>query len=157
MAELYKVIWIKYCICILHKRYIYLMSISQHLSLLASIMPLFIIYSFNGINEIQFETIILAVDRRSRVSTSIFTTGRSHQYLWSSNCISRSSLCCYIARQTLFIIAPYWINCMCLSVQKRAEYAYKVTASNCLSTDCKHEAYGRPLLIVFNGGIPRIS
>ena len=34
---------------------------------------------------------------------------------------------------------------------KRAEYAYKVTACNCLSTDFKHEAYGRPLLIVFNG------
>ena len=33
---------------------------------------------------------------------------------------------------------------------KRAEYAYKVTASNCLSTDCKHETYGTPLLIVFN-------
>ena len=97
------------------------------------------------------DLIILAVDRRSRVSTSIFTSGRSHQYLWSNNCISHSFLFCYIARRTLFIIAPYWINCMCLSVQKRAEYAYKVTASNCLSTDCKHVAYGRPLLIVFNG------
>ena len=40
---------------------------------------------------------------------------------------------------------------------KRAEYAYKVTASNCLSTDCKHEAYDRPLLIVFTGCISRIS
>ena len=28
-------------------------------------------------------TIILEVDRRSRVSASIFTSGRSHQYLWS--------------------------------------------------------------------------
>ena len=47
-------------------------------------------------------SIILEVDRRSRVSASIFTSGRSHQYLWSNNCISRSSLCCYIARRTLF-------------------------------------------------------
>jgi len=53
------------------------------------------------------QTIILAVDRRSRISTSIFTSGRSRQYLWSNNCISHSSLCCYIARRTLFIIAPY--------------------------------------------------
>jgi len=30
-------------------------------------------------------TIILAVDRRSRISTSFFTSGRSDQYLWSSN------------------------------------------------------------------------
>jgi len=44
------------------------------------------------------QTIIVAVDRRSRVSTSIFTSGRSHQYLWSNNSISCSSLCCYIAR-----------------------------------------------------------
>ena len=64
------------------------------------------------------QTIILAVDRRSRISTSIFTSGRSRQYLWSNNCISHSSLCCYIARRTLFIIAPYWINCTCLSIQK---------------------------------------
>ena len=99
-------------------------------------------------------SIILAVDRRSRVSTSIFTSGRSHQYQWSNNCISHSSLGSYIARRTLFIIAPYWINCMCLSVQKEANMqknAYKVTVSNCLSADCKHEAYGRHLLIVFNG------
>jgi len=51
----------------------------------------------------HFISIILAVDRRSRISTSIFTSGRSHQYLWSNNCISPSSLCSYIARQTLFI------------------------------------------------------
>jgi len=69
--------------------------------------------------EFRFvHSIILAVDRRSRVITSIFTSGRSHQYLWSNNCISHSSLCSYIARWTMFIIAPYWINCMCLSVQK---------------------------------------
>ena len=43
----------------------------------------------------------------SRVSTSIFTSGRLHQYLWSNNCISHSSLCSYIARRTLFIIARY--------------------------------------------------
>jgi len=52
-------------------------------------------------------SIILAVDRQSLVSTSIFTSSRSHQYLWSNNCISHSSLCCYIARRTLFIIAPH--------------------------------------------------
>jgi len=63
-------------------------------------------------------SIILAVDRQSLVSTSIFTSSRLHQYLWSNNCISHSSLCCYIVRRTLFIIAPHWINCMCLSVQK---------------------------------------
>jgi len=39
----------------------------------------------------------------------------------------------------------------------RYEYAYKFNASNCLSTGCKHVAYGRPLLIVLNSGIPSIS
>jgi len=48
-------------------------------------------------------SIILARDRRSRVSTSIFTSGRWHQRLWSSNCISCSSICCYITRRTLFV------------------------------------------------------
>jgi len=56
-----------------------------------------------GFQPVVQLTIILAVDRWSHVSISIFTSGRSHQYLWSNNCISRSSLCAYIARRTLFI------------------------------------------------------
>jgi len=68
-----------------------------------------------------FQPIILAVDRRSRISTSIFTSGRSHQYLWSSNCISRSSLCSYIARRTLFIIMylTELTVCVCPSKKRR--------------------------------------
>jgi len=90
----------------------------------------------------------------------------------------------------LFIVAPYWINCVCpfifpctiksgilfwhrltrVVLEKRAvkrlwlsiqnscyEYAYKFTTSNCLFTDCKHVAYARLLLLIFNSCIPRIS
>jgi len=52
-------------------------------------------------------TIILAVNRRSRVIMSILTSARSYQYLWSNNYISHISLCCYIARCALFVIASY--------------------------------------------------
>jgi len=42
---------------------------------------------------------------------------------------------------------------MCLSIQNsRYKYAYKFTASSCLSTDCKR-GICRPLLLVFNSGI----
>ena len=68
-----------------------------------------------------------------------------------NNCISRSS----IARRTLFIIPPY-INCMCLSLQKKPNVHTKLLliaslqiASMRHMADLSH--------IVFNGCVPRIS